>query len=172
VADLLNFQRTGLGRTIALLALCLGLLPTAAANLKTGDQNLPPVRAQLVRTALSHVGARYQMGGNGQGRFDCSGLVQAVYKSIGQTLPRTAKEMLRNGERIRYQDAREGDLLVYDWGSRGGSGLHVMIYLGGDLAVHASPSAHKVEVTSVAGHQWRSHFVAVARMLPDGRPAN
>lgn len=150
----------------AIAALCLGLPSGAQADGDLVERDLPPLRAQLLRAALSHVGARYQLGANGHGKFDCSGLVQTAYRSVGQTLPRTAREMLRVGERIRYQDARPGDLLLYDWGSQRHRSLHVMIYLGNDLAVHASPSARAVEITSISRSQWRRHFVAGARILP------
>lgn len=155
-----------LRRVTAIAGLCLGLTSGAKADGELAEQNLSPLRAQLLRAAISHVGARYQLGANGHGKFDCSGLVQTAYQAVGQPLPRTAREMLRVGERISYQDAHPGDLLLYDWGSRRHSSLHVMIYLGNDLAVHASPSARAVEITSISRPQWRRHFVAGARILP------
>lgn len=165
MADCVDFRRHRWPALLAqcLLALCLSC--TANAATRPGDQNVSPARSQLIQAALQQLGARYQLGGSGQGKFDCSGLVQTAYKAIGKTLPRTAREMQRLGERIAYRDARPGDLLIYDWGRGRGSSLHVMIYLGDDLAVHASPSARTVEITSVASAVWRRRFVSGARIL-------
>lgn len=163
--DCSDIGRPGWRGLLGAILLGLGIASTAGANPQSDEQGASAVRTQLIQAALQQVGARYQLGANGHGKFDCSGLVQTAYRAVGQSLPRTAREMLKAGERIAYGEARPGDLLIYDWGRGRRSSLHVMIYLGNDLAVHASPSAREVEITSVSSALWRRRFVTGTRIL-------
>lgn len=152
-----------------LIGLGAVLAPAAQAavlDVAAIDDGADSLRKQVVETALRHLGSPYQFGAAGDGRFDCSGLAQTAFRAVGHELPRTARAMLAAGERIAYEDARPGDLMLYDWGSRRGSGLHVMIYLGDGLAIHASPSARKVRLTQIARPIWKRRLVGISRVLP------
>jgi cell wall-associated NlpC family hydrolase len=94
--------------------------------------------------ARAQVGAGYQLGATGPGRWDCSGLTQAAYAAAGISLPRTSQDQSALGTRITVGEARPGDLLY--WGGAG-SAYHVAVHVGDGRYVGAqNPS------TGVAEH--------------------
>lgn len=86
--------------------------------------------------AKTRKGDTYVYGGTGPHRFDCSGLVQWVYKKVGKHLPRTAAEQARWGHRISRSEAIRGDLVFFH-DSRGHV-YHAGIYAGHHRVFHAS----------------------------------
>src|SRR6202034_3698509 len=68
--------------------------------------------------ALAQVGTPYVWGGETPGvRFDCSGLVQAVYKVAGITLPRVAQDQYDAGPQLPPGTTLEpGDLVFFGGG--------------------------------------------------------
>jgi len=95
----------------------------------------PPPRVQspsrasaAVRYARSRVSpAAYLWGGNGPGRFDCSGLTSAAWRAAGVSIPRTAAGQLRGLPRVSLSSIRPGDLVIYSFDSFAD---HVAIYVG------------------------------------------
>ena len=57
--------------------------------------------AQAAALAAEQLGKPYQWGASGPDRFDCSGLVQHVYGSLGVALPRVSAEQARVGREVR-----------------------------------------------------------------------
>ncbi|MFF8289104.1 C40 family peptidase [Streptomyces sp. NPDC016309] len=80
----------------------------------------------------NRLGTPYLWGGTGRGGYDCSGLVQAAWRSAGVTLPRTTYEQVHAGTRIRRADLRPGDLVFTH---RLG---HVQMYAGGGRILEAT----------------------------------
>lgn len=120
--------------------------------------------AGIIRTALGFLDTRYQLGGNGQGGIDCSGLVKESFRRHGIDLPRTAREQFRRGEPVERRAIQAGDLLFYR-GSRTAGVAHVGIYLGGDRLLHASRNARRVVVSDIASNNWyASNFLGARRV--------
>jgi cell wall-associated NlpC family hydrolase len=73
------------------------------------------LRLKAWHWALRQRGKPYIWGGVGPRGFDCSGLVQSAYRSVGIDLPRTTYEMLdsRMLIRIRKSQAHRGDLAFF-----------------------------------------------------------
>lgn len=90
----------------------------------------------------TYQGLPYRWGGNGQGGFDCSGLVVYLYRALGVNLPRTSREQWRALPPVRGE-VRPGDLLFF---GRGGRVDHVAIYIGRGYMLHASGDRGKVVV--------------------------
>ena len=53
--------------------------------------------SQIVSIATQQLGKSYVWGATGPNSFDCSGLVQYVYKQIGINLPRTTYQQEYQG---------------------------------------------------------------------------
>lgn len=128
-------------------------------------QGLPP--GWLYQVAQRLVGYPYLYGGNGPGGFDCSGLVQYVYRHVGVSLPRTSREQYRATQRVA--ELLPGDLLFFS--SSGREIDHVGIYLypgpGGEpLMLHASGRWGKVVVEPLS--RYRSIWVGAGRVLGMG----
>ncbi|CAM5671228.1 MULTISPECIES: C40 family peptidase [Streptomyces] len=93
--------------------------------------------ASAVSYAYSKLGSPYVWGATGPDAFDCSGLVQAAYRSAGVALPRTTYAQIDAGRRVARSELLPGDLVFFYSGIS-----HVGIYVGNGQMVHApNPSA-------------------------------
>jgi cell wall-associated NlpC family hydrolase len=82
---------------------------------------------KAVYLATLQKGKPYVYGSEGPYSFDCSGLVQYVFKQLGKYLPRTAEQQFRATARVPQSGKQPGDLIFF--GSPGAVG-HVGIYAG------------------------------------------
>jgi cell wall-associated NlpC family hydrolase len=83
---------------------------------------------KAVHEAYLQKGKPYHYGSAGPSRFDCSGLVQYVFKtSLGLSLPRTAAEQYAASKHILKAYVHPGDLVFVRYS---GSITHVGIYAG------------------------------------------
>jgi cell wall-associated NlpC family hydrolase len=80
--------------------------------------------------AETQAGARYLYGGQGDGGYDCSGLVRTAYRHAGIWLPRTTGEMLQFWRLDQESSPRQGDLVFFGDG-------HVELYAGPDRSFGA-----------------------------------
>ncbi|GAA3753073.1 C40 family peptidase [Streptomyces tremellae] len=99
--------------------------------------------ASIVAFVQAHIGDAYVMGSTGPNAFDCSGLVQAAYRTVGVDLPRVSQSQSTAGTQVSLSSVQPGDILY--WGSAG-SAYHVAIYVGDGKFVGAqNPSSGVVE---------------------------
>lgn len=120
--------------------------------------------AVLMR-ALSLVGTPYRYGGNTpEGGFDCSGLVNYVYRDmLDLKLPRTSRELAQvQGPKIAPQRLAAADLVFF--GSRGNVS-HVGIYVGEGRFVHAPSTGGTVRLDRLDGPYWIDHYTGSKRVL-------
>ena len=83
---------------------------------------------QVIHMAHAQKGKPYRYGAAGPKAFDCSGLVQFVYRhALGERLPRTAAAQYRASKHLGPHQLRIGDLVFVKEGS---SISHVGIYAG------------------------------------------
>ena len=103
---------------------------------------------KIVLQAQKFMGIPYLWGGNSSKGFDCSGLVQTVFRLYNATLPRDSGPMSREGKNIPISeschDYQKGDLLFF--GKTANRINHVAIYTGDGLYVH---SRGKVGINSL-----------------------
>ena len=102
--------------------------------------------------AYSKVGLPYVWGGTGPNGYDCSGLVQASWRSGGVDLPRTTYSQAEVGNRINDMSALQpGDIMFF-------SGVnHNGLYAGNGQMVHAPSSGRNIEVVDLAAY-WAGQF--------------
>jgi len=135
-------------------------LPRAAVRVVPASPKRP-TGAQVLAAAKRFLGVRYLWGGLSAWGFDCSGIVWAVYRSFGVTIPRDADPQLRgaggiHGTPVPRSALRPGDLLFF------GSPTyaeHEAIYAGDDLMLEAPDSAHRVRIVPV---RW-TYFIGARR---------
>lgn len=123
-------------------------------------------RRAIAEIALAQIGVPYRYGGSDRSGFDCSGLVQYVYANAGVEVPRSTWQQIKAGRRISYSDARVGDLLFYRFGRSRNASLHVAIYLGDDLIVHAPATGREVSETRADQDPWSKRYITTVRILP------
>lgn len=128
----------------------------------------------LVVGAERYLGTRYRYGGDSPSQgFDCSGFVQYAYAREGIRLPRTARLMAAEGDRLelRVEALRAGDLMMFaDDGRRID---HVAIYAGDGRILHATASGGGVrydDLASPRGQWFVERWVAARRVAGDDGP--
>ncbi|WP_201330742.1 C40 family peptidase, partial [Lactobacillus nasalidis] len=110
----------------------------------------------VVALAKAQVGKAYVWGATGPNSFDCSGLVQWVYKTaIGQTVSRTTYTQVKEGVAVAVSTAslQPGDLLF--WGSVSAP-YHVAIYVGNGQYVSAADEQQGVILATISSYFWPS----------------
>ncbi|MEG8276968.1 C40 family peptidase [Streptomyces sp. AHA2] len=114
-----------------------GARDTLAAPAPATAQAPGPRAAAAVSYAYRKLGSPYVWGATGPNAFDCSGLVQAAYRSAGVSLPRTTYSQIAAGRRVSRSELLPGDLVFFYAGIS-----HVGIYVGNGRMIHApNPSA-------------------------------
>jgi cell wall-associated NlpC family hydrolase len=98
--------------------------------------------AAAIYYAQQQLGKKYLWGGEGTaaqgGRFDCSGLTQASYRSVGITLPRVANDQWNAGPHPARNQLLPGDLVFFAYDLNDPRSIHhVGIYVGGGYMIDA-----------------------------------
>jgi len=140
------------------------------ASLQMPPTQIPPDASERVRSVLSHalamLGTPYRWGGTTPtGGFDCSGLVNYVFRTaLGIELPRVSRDMARGGEPVERSALTAGDLVFFS--RKGRTVSHVGIYLGDGRFVHAPRTGRDVTISRLNTGYWHQRFLR-ARRVPD-----
>ncbi|MFO1319566.1 MAG: C40 family peptidase [Burkholderiales bacterium] len=137
--------------------------PSAEPSAPAADPALAPGHRAAAR-AISLVGVPYRFGGTSpELGFDCSGLVQHAYAHADTPLPRDSREQRLATAQVKVDDLDIGDLLFYRRGR--GQSLHVALYVGHGLFVHAPSRGGAVRVESVTAPHWKRRFIEARRPI-------
>ena len=101
---------------------------------------------KAVYLASLQAGKPYVYGAEGPSSFDCSGLVQYIYKQLGKTLPRTTDAQFAATTRVSMYNKQPGDLIFL---GTPGSIYHVGIYAGDGKMWVAPHSGASVMLESI-----------------------
>ena len=116
----------------------------------------------IVATAKSFMGVPYVFGGTTPEGFDCSGLIQYVFKMHGVTIPRLADEQYNLGREAKISQLVAGDLVFFTTYTEGVS--HCGIYVGNGNFLHAS-SSKGVRIDSLDNEYWKPRFVGARKIV-------
>ena len=125
----------------------------------------PAAANAVLMRAISLVGTPYRYGGNTpEGGFDCSGLVNYVFRDmLDLRLPRTSRELFAwQGPRIQPERLATGDLVFF---GSGGNVSHVGIYVGEGRFVHAPSTGGTVRLDHLDGSYWQRNYSGSKRVL-------
>jgi len=114
---------------------------------------------------IKYQGWKYKFGGsNPSTSFDCSGLMQWGFKTVGVNLPRTAAEQYRFVQKIKTEDAVPGDLVFFSNTYKPGIS-HVGIYVGDGKMYHAGDP---IGFAPIHSGYWQNYFTGYGRVsLPE-----
>jgi cell wall-associated NlpC family hydrolase len=133
--------------------------PRGASSFRGDDvpARLPDGLSPAIDIAQRYLGTPYVWGGESPSGFDCSGLLQFVYRQLGVNLPRVAADQARVGQPVTsLAEARPGDLVAF-----GEPVDHIGIYAGNNLMVVAPKTGDVVKVQEI----YRTP-TAIRRVLP------
>jgi NlpC/P60 family len=125
----------------------------------------PAAANAVLMRAISLVGTPYRYGGNTpESGFDCSGLVNYVYRDmLDLKLPRTSRDLAAwQGPKVDPQRLATADLVFF---GSGGQVSHVGIYIGEGRFVHAPSTGGTVRLDHLDGSYWRQHYSGSKRVL-------
>jgi len=137
--------------------------PAGVIAEKSGRPSTRPAAGDAATMAEKYLGTPYVFGGSTPKGFDCSGLVQYVYRRFGVKLPRRAIDQSRTGSRVGMRELRRNDLVFFR--TRGSSVSHVGIYLGGGEFIHAPGTGKHIRTDSLDNPWWRKRLVLGRRVI-------
>ena len=114
-----------------------------------------------MRLAGHELGVPYIYGGDTPRGFDCSGLVYYVFRRAGVAVPRTANDQLYASHPVGLRDLQPGDLVFFQ--IAGNIQMHVGIYVGHGVFIHAPETGQPVSYARLDNHYWKSRFVGGGR---------
>ena len=126
--------------------------------------------ASIINFAQSLLGTRYRPATSDPDRgFDCSGFVNYVFRNFNFKVPRSSGEFAGIGEKINYEDARPGDIILFTSPTNRHRVGHVGIVYsndGDDVKFIHSTSGKEYGVTiSTMDETYKRRFVRVVRIL-------
>ena len=141
----------------AVLANQVSGMRTASSFSGEAPDRLPAGLSPVIDLAQQHLGVPYVWGGESPAGFDCSGLIQYVYRQLGVSLPRVAADQARVGQPVAsLADAVPGDLVAFN-----DPVDHIGIYAGNGLMVVAPKTGDVVKVQAIYKEP-----TAIRRVLP------
>ena len=140
-----------------------------------------PQAQRIVSVALDLFGHPYTYGGTTIGRgIDCSFFSQTIFKEMGVSLPRTAREQFKTGSPIEKEQLKTGDLLFFQKTyyvkkkvkkKRKVQGVtrinHVGIYIGNGEFIHATLNAKRVTISNLGEPYYVKRFAGARRVLTE-----
>ncbi|WP_317619038.1 C40 family peptidase [Bombilactobacillus folatiphilus] len=112
---------------------------------------------QVINEAQMQGGKPYVWGAKGPNSFDCSGLMQYVFKqALGQDIGGYTVAQESAGPKVSIDNLQPGDLMF--WGSQGNS-YHVALYIGNGQYIDAPKPGEGVGVHSISSYFYPSFGV-------------
>lgn len=142
--------------------------PKPVENEPGTNPSTPPASANgqlVVDTAKKYLGIPYVYGGSSPSGFDCSGLVQYVFRELGVSINRVAADQTAHGTPISKENLQPGDVVFFHNTARYSTINHVGIYVGDGNFIHAPQTGDVVKITTLDSGYYARTFVAARRIL-------
>ncbi len=127
--------------------------------------------SDLLTEAKKHIGKPYSSGSKGPRAFDCSGFSSYVYRQFGINLSPSSKAQYLQGESVKKNELRQGDLVFFTSRRSGKSVGHVGIVVSADNSsgkfrfIHAS-SSRGITIDNYAGY-YEGRYIGARRIITE-----
>lgn len=118
-----------------------------------------------VNVAAQFLGVPYVWGGTSPSGFDCSGLMQYVYKQLGYSINRVADAQMKNGIAVSRENLMPGDLIGFYSSPGSGYVSHIGMYAGDGMMIHAPHTGDVVRYASIDSDYYKSRFAGGRRII-------
>lgn len=131
----------------------------AGARSSAGDLPATEIQKRLVAYVQSQLGVPYKYGAEQAGvAFDCSGLTQAAYATVGISMPHFAQSQYEQGPKLSAVDnLLPGDLVFFGTAT---NIHHVGMYIGGGAMIDAPHTGAVVRVDNDFRNTWPDYYGA------------
>lgn len=159
----LQFEKNIYGNAVSKNQKDIDLIMSQISSAKNNNGNSSNISSEylsnpIVKYGCSFLGIPYVWGGDTPSGFDCSGLVQYIYKNFGIDLPRTTYEQVNCGTEISKDNLIPGDLVFFGEKS---APHHVGLYVGNNCYLQAPQTGDVVKISSLSD---RSDFCTARRV--------
>ncbi|WP_416190675.1 C40 family peptidase [Neisseria sp. CCUG12390] len=123
---------------------------------------------EIMIQSMGLVGTPYRWGGSDAATgFDCSGMIQFVYKNaLGVSLPRTARDMAAASRKIPDSQLKPGDLVFFNTSKRTRYS-HVGIYIGNGEFIHAPSSGKTIQTEKLSKPFYAKNYLGAHTFFTD-----
>lgn len=146
-------------------------VPTTRFNMKPSTAEQPPAasannyreNSALISSAMGLLGIAYRFGGTTPSGFDCSGLMQYIFrKALAINLPRTTLQQATAGVYVSRNNLQVGDMIFFR--TIGNRISHVGMYVGNGRFVHSPRTGKSVQISSLDNKYWSSRYATARRV--------
>lgn len=124
-----------------------------------------PSQANIVNEAKRFLDLPYLWAGTSAYGFDCSGIIYAVYKNFGITIPRDSFYQATKGTAVAKKDLQPGDLVFFAYNGGRGKVYHVGLYIGSGKMLHAPNASSKVRIEALNSGVYLKNYSGARRYL-------
>ncbi len=137
---------------------------------KTADMSIQTLEGSekgqlVVETAKKYLGVPYVWAGTSPSGFDCSGLVQYVFRELGVSLNRVAADQTAHGIPVTRENLLPGDIVFFHNTNKYTRINHVGIYVGDGNFIHAPQTGDVVKISTLDSGYYAGTFVTARRIF-------
>jgi len=155
-----------------------GNLPTNKTQYTINGKQYAATKSidSLIAQTNSFLGTPYLWGGTTpakfsaagkyvSGGFDCSGLIQYVYKNIGINLPRVTMDQINVGVSVSKNNLQKGDLVFFTTDpSNPYQASHAGIYIGNNRFIQSPKTGYNIKISELTGY-YEDNFIIGKRIV-------